>query len=262
LFKEQICRFILIDMKAKVPSKLPALTFTMLGKGYVDVGADLALGLTHGNFLNLHAFKPKQVGYFDVLHDGRFLRFKVYKPGARNGAHTRLTLEKEVVRSLGLVAGDSLIFDFPVSGGITLDVDRTGHVSGVVAKKLLKPQGSSKPKGRRTISVAQKPKGQINPIAGRVSTLKYDRCPRVAAWVLGHARGICERCKKTAPFLGLDGLPFLETHHIYFLAEGGPDTVENVVALCPNCHRECHSSSGAAALAGNLRVIVQARNWD
>lgn len=249
-------------MKAKVPSKLPALTFTMLGKGYVDVGADLALGLTRGNFLNLRAFKPKQVGYFEAIHDGRLLRFKVYKPGAKDGAHTRLTLEKEVVRSLGLVAGDALLFNFTASGGITLDVDRTGHLTGILAKKLFKPHGSTKPKGRPTIRVPKKPKGNSNPIAGRVAVLKYDRCPKVAAWVLEHASGTCERCKKPAPFSGLGGLPFLETHHICFLAEGGPDIVENVVALCPNCHRECHSSSGAPALADHLQVIVQARNWD
>ena len=234
----------------------------MLGKGYVDVGADLASRLTAGGFLNLRGFKPKQVGYFEALHDGRRLRFKVYKPGAKGGAHTRLTLEKDVVSSLGLVAGDALLFDFTVSGEITLDVDRTGHVTGIVAKKLLKPPGSSKPKGRPTIRVPQKPKGKSNPVAGRVVVLKYDRCPKVAAWVLEHARGICERCKKPAPFIGLVGLPFLETHHICFLAEGGPDIVENVVALCPNCHRECHSSAVAAALADRLRVVVQDRNWD
>lgn len=249
-------------MRAKVPNKVPSLTFTMLGKGYVDVGAELAKGLKAGGFLDLSTFKQKQVGFFDAQCDGRNLHFKVYKPKAKNGAHTRLRLEKEVVKSLGLVAGDALLFDFPVSGGITLDVDRTGHISGTVAKKLSKPQSSSKPKGRRTIRVTQKPKGKTNPVAGRVAVVKYNRCPKVAEWVLHHVKGFCERCKKPAPFTGLDGLPFLETHHIHTLAEGGPDVVENVVALCPNCHRECHSSSGAAALADHLQVIVQARNWD
>jgi hypothetical protein len=249
-------------MKAKVPSKVPALTFTMLDKGYVDLGTELSKALKAGGFLDPSALRQKPAVFFEAQYNGRRLQFKVYKPKAKNGAHTRLRLEKKVVKSLGLMAGDALLFDFLVSGGILLDVDRTGYVSGSVAKKLLKLPGSSKPKGRRTIRVLQKPKGKINPVAGRVVAVKYNRCPKVAAWVLHHVEGFCERCKNPAPFTGLDGLPFLETHHIRTLAEGGPDIVENVVALCPNCHRECHSSSGAAALADHLRVIVEARNWD
>lgn len=249
-------------MKAKVPSKVPALTFTMLDKGYVDLGTELSKALKAGGFLDSSALREKPAGFFEAQYNGRRLQFKVYKPKAKNGAHTRLRLEKKVVKSLGLMAGDALLFDFPVSGGILLDVDRTGYVSGSVAKKLLKQQGSSKPKGRRRTRVTKKPKGNANPVAGRVAAVKFNRCLKVAAWVLHHVKGFCERCNKHAPFTGLDGTPFLETHHIRSLAEGGPDIVENVVALCPNCHRECHSSSGAAALSDHLRGIVEARNWD
>jgi len=32
----------------------------------------------------------------------------------------------------------------------------------------------------------------------------------------------------------------LEVHHKVPLAEGGDDTVENAIALCPNCHRHAH----------------------
>jgi 5-methylcytosine-specific restriction protein A len=32
----------------------------------------------------------------------------------------------------------------------------------------------------------------------------------------------------------------LEVHHKKQLSEGGEDTVENAIALCPNCHREAH----------------------
>lgn len=249
-------------MNAKVPSKVPALTFTMLGKGYVDLGTELSKALKARGILDSSALRQKEADFFDAQYNGRRLQFKVYKPKAKNGAHTRLRLEKKVVKSLGLMAGDALLFDFPVSGGILLDVDRTGYVSGSAVKKLQKQQGASKPKGRRTTRLAKKPKGNLNPVAGRVAAVKFNRCPKVAEWVLHHVKGFCERCKKPAPFTGLDGTPFLETHHIRTLAEGGPDIVENVVALCPNCHRECHSSSGAAALADRLRVIVEARNWD
>tara|TARA_B100001059_G_C17802863_1_gene567292 strand:+ start:45 stop:260 length:216 start_codon:yes stop_codon:yes gene_type:complete len=48
-------------------------------------------------------------------------------------------------------------------------------------------------------------------------------------------------CEKIAPFKKKDGSPFLEVHHIDFLKNGGDDTIENVSALCPNCHRKMHA---------------------
>lgn len=35
-------------------------------------------------------------------------------------------------------------------------------------------------------------------------------------------------------------MPYLETHHIVWLARGGEDTIFNTVALCPNCHKRMH----------------------
>lgn len=54
------------------------------------------------------------------------------------------------------------------------------------------------------------------------------------------ANGTCQLCEKDAPFVDKYGNPFLEVHHIHYLSEGGKDDIENVVALCPNCHRRIH----------------------
>ena len=55
------------------------------------------------------------------------------------------------------------------------------------------------------------------------------------------AEGDCQHCKMKAPFnRTTDGSPYLEVHHIQRLADDGPDTIENAIALCPNCHREAH----------------------
>ncbi len=63
----------------------------------------------------------------------------------------------------------------------------------------------------------------------------------IVAEVLERAKGRCERCNKPAPFLkDKDNEPFLEVHHKIPLNEGGYDTVENSIALCPNCHRHAH----------------------
>jgi len=59
--------------------------------------------------------------------------------------------------------------------------------------------------------------------------------------VLSRANGICENCDKPAPFIRRrDGTPYLEVHHIIQLSKGGNDTINNAVAICPNCHRELH----------------------
>ncbi len=60
------------------------------------------------------------------------------------------------------------------------------------------------------------------------------------AYVLKRAKGICELCKKQAPFKKQDEIPYLEVHHWTPLADGGEDTIQNAAALCPNCHREAH----------------------
>lgn len=69
----------------------------------------------------------------------------------------------------------------------------------------------------------------------------YRRNPDVVATVLARANGVCEACAAAAPFArSHDGTPYLEVHHRVQLAGGGNDTVENAVAVCPNCHRKAH----------------------
>jgi 5-methylcytosine-specific restriction protein A len=69
----------------------------------------------------------------------------------------------------------------------------------------------------------------------------FDRNPHVVATALLRAGGVCEGCSQAAPFLRRsDNSPYLEVHHRTPLAEGGLDTVDNAIALCPNCHRKAH----------------------
>lgn len=68
----------------------------------------------------------------------------------------------------------------------------------------------------------------------------YIRDPLVAEYAKRKANGICRLCNQPAPFHDRYGDPFLEVHHIVPLADDGPDTIDNVVALCPNCHRKMH----------------------
>ena len=75
----------------------------------------------------------------------------------------------------------------------------------------------------------------------RVISTGFVRNADVIAEVLERADGICEYCGGPAPFKrATDGTPYLEVHHVKPLADGGYDTVDNAVAICPNCHREAH----------------------
>jgi 5-methylcytosine-specific restriction endonuclease McrA len=74
-----------------------------------------------------------------------------------------------------------------------------------------------------------------------VLTTVFKRNPDVIAEVRERAKGQCERCGHQAPFYRRsDNSPFLEVHHRIPLAQGGDDSVENAIALCPNCHRQAH----------------------
>ena len=75
----------------------------------------------------------------------------------------------------------------------------------------------------------------------QVTATAFLRNPYVVAEVLLRAAGVCEQCHEKAPFQRRsDGTPYLEVHHRVRLADRGEDTVENAIAVCPNCHRRAH----------------------
>ncbi len=116
-------------------------------------------------------------------------------------------------------------------------------------------------KARRS-SPKTPPEGQneVKRVSG--SSKCFVRDPNVIAWVLEQAAGSCEACSEKAPFQRNDGEPYLEVHHVRPLAEGGPDTVDNAVACCPNCHRHLHHGSGPEKLRQSLlRRLGRLKDW-
>jgi 5-methylcytosine-specific restriction endonuclease McrA len=94
---------------------------------------------------------------------------------------------------------------------------------------------SSKNRKERLSKASKKPEHEV------VTAIVYRRNQDVVAEVLLRANGKCEDCGKDAPFKRRkNGEPYLEVHHIVPLSEDGDDTVDNAMALCPNCHREAH----------------------
>jgi len=107
--------------------------------------------------------------------------------------------------------------------------------------------------------VQRKPKGNEKPRRGSGSAGEFIRCPEVVVWVLQCANGTCELCTTPAPFERPNGTPYLEVHHVKPLAEGGPDTVDNAIALCPNCHRKAHYGMDRRQIRIDLQRRVKAR---
>ena len=69
---------------------------------------------------------------------------------------------------------------------------------------------------------------------------RYIRSEEVVKKTRARAKGICQYCNQPAPFSDKNGEPYLEVHHIVWLSNGGEDSIDNTVALCPNCHRKMH----------------------
>lgn len=86
------------------------------------------------------------------------------------------------------------------------------------------------------------------------STFKRDRMVR--DYVRNRANGRCEFCGEDG-FLMKNGQRYVEAHHIIALGSAGADTVANVIALCPQHHREAHFGVGAAEL--NLKMLEMAK---
>jgi 5-methylcytosine-specific restriction protein A len=122
-----------------------------------------------------------------------------------------------------------------------LPVEQKRATYNVTRVPMSKPAGVAKPK--------KKPDSETAP--------QYERDMEVKSWVLWVANGHCECCGTPAPFSTDKGEPYLEIHHVRQLAHGGPDTPENAVAVCPNCHRELHYGMGSVALRERLYEQVE-----
>lgn len=117
--------------------------------------------------------------------------------------------------------------------------------ASLISERLAKLNYLEKQKKARRLSTAKvksraQQTGKKNVGCRSTVTKVYERNPYVAEFAKRRAHGYCELCKEPAPFSNREGEPYLETHHINWLSNGGEDTIENTVALCPNCHRKMH----------------------
>ena len=108
----------------------------------------------------------------------------------------------------------------------------------------------------------ERPEGFVQPQKSNVTSVAYFRDPLVKAWILNNAQGTCEACSDHAPFSKPDGSPYLEVHHLQTLSEGGSDTIDNCIAVCPNCHRRLHYGNDKDSFIVAIRSSVERLNID
>ncbi|MED2974274.1 HNH endonuclease [Fictibacillus sp. B-59209] len=120
----------------------------------------------------------------------------------------------------------------------------------VVGKKYYMPERLIEEKEQEKEKIARKLSDQelldrarnAERLGQRITTTKtYERDKFVSEYAKRRANGTCQLCEQSAPFEDRLGRPYLETHHIKWLSKGGEDTIENTVALCPNCHKKMHT---------------------
>ena len=103
----------------------------------------------------------------------------------------------------------------------------------------------------RARAASKKPQKKKN------STEVYVRDPYIIEFAKRRAGGKCEMpgCAYKA-FMTESGVPYLEGHHVMPLGEEGEDTIKNIVALCPSCHREQHYSKDKFVKRAELRKAL------
>lgn len=88
-------------------------------------------------------------------------------------------------------------------------------------------------------------------------TQPYNRSKAVKEYVKARASGNCEGCETPAPFTSKTGEPYLHAHHVHELSDGGSDTPDTVIALCPNCHYRVHHGEDGEEYNQQLLEKVQ-----
>lgn len=98
---------------------------------------------------------------------------------------------------------------------------------------------------------------------------RYPRDPQVALKALKKAKFLCEAApdKETHETFvsATTGQPYVEAHHLVPLSRqgnysAGLDIVENITALCPNCHRRLHHGAPGQRIQSLLTLLKKRKS--
>lgn len=114
---------------------------------------------------------------------------------------------------------------------------------------------------RSAINDLDESNGSDLPVRHEFSGERFVRDGKVRAAALRRANGICEHCG-TPGFRTSSGRIYLETHHVISLAKQGPDSLFNVIALCPNDHRRAHFAADWMQLETDFKAKLTTLQGD
>ena len=195
------------ELKAAIQAYIDMRDKQLAGEPYVKAQYIKALVDKFGRTKSAFEFRMQNISY---LYDQQGREWvQGFPPASHIGANVGQLIEGLIAEIEGTPSPNEISFDIKVNN--------------------LKKKG-----------VPKRPEGNEHPEKTASSSVQFKRDPAVVAWVLAEAKGLCECCGQPAPFKRADGSPFLEVHHVVRLKDKGPDTIENAVAICPNCHRALH----------------------
>tara|TARA_B100000809_G_C14947641_1_gene462713 strand:- start:28 stop:867 length:840 start_codon:yes stop_codon:yes gene_type:complete len=196
----------------------------------------LSLGKKHFTFyirLGIDRFKEKKELTFLTINSPNYKNQPKNK-SKREGYISKIKSNEDI---------DELInFIFIECLGYFLEKSKTENIK---SEKLLQQEFEKEIElsGLLTREERLKKSAKYNKIPKKIITKSFDyrRNPHVITEALDRANGVCEKCNKKGPFVrDKNNTLYLEVHHKTPLSEKGEDTLENVIALCPNCHRQAH----------------------
>lgn len=149
------------------------------------------------------------------------------------------------------------------SPGVAQRIRRAIFDNGLLSEDAYQATADPQELDRRVETLLRKPivgipLGEVHPEKQQVTRTVTKRLPVIVAKVIQIAEGTCELCGKR-PFKDKSGRPYLEVHHVQPLGEGGADTVDNAVALCPDCHARSHHAENTDAVAEEIREAKRIR---
>jgi 5-methylcytosine-specific restriction protein A len=145
---------------------------------------------------------------------------------------------------------DAVRFKLAPVGGVESEINES-EAAGLSSEELFERAKES------TVGITESDSHSTTTVSAENS---YTRSDLVRDFALCSADGVCQGCGDEGPFIDEDGERFLEVHHLYRVSDGGVDDPENVIAICPNCHREVHYGRNGDELNKKLIKKSEQRN--
>ena len=200
---------------------------------YTGEGQEGDMKMSKGNLaISDHQKNNKEILLFESTSQG-FVRFLGYCNYVFHHIEERPDRNGEL--------RNAIVFHLDIVNTQNIDTAQTLTSKVVEAPKAIyitKPSKGKSLQQLREIALSSTPthastQEKIQSIQNRSTAIKL--------YAKKRANGICEGCNEIAPFETKSG-PYLEVHHLTRLADGGADLPQNVIALCPTCHRKAHYS--------------------